>query len=62
MDDDDLEPRKAKKLFAPLKLDGVSDEDLCEYLAHLKAEIERVEAQRQAKGTMRGAAEAAFKS
>ncbi len=61
MDDDDLEPRKRKKLFTPAKLDGVSDEDLAEYLGHLKAEIERVEAQRQAKNAMRGAADAAFK-
>lgn len=60
--DDDLEPRKAKILFEPVKFDGLSDEDLGEYLAHLKAEIERVETQRQAKGAMRGAAEAAFRS
>ncbi len=60
--DDDLEPRKSKKLFEPLRFDGLSDEDLTDYLAHLKAEIERVEAQRQAKSAMRGAAKAAFKS
>ncbi len=61
MDDDDLEPRKPKKLFEPLKIERLSEEDLNEYLVHLRAEIGRTEAQLEAKRSMLGAAEAAFK-
>ncbi len=61
MDEDDLEPRKPKKLFEPLKLEGLSEEDLDEYLVHLRGEIGRADAQLEAKRSMRGAAAAAFK-
>ncbi len=61
MDEEDLEPRKPKKQFEPLKLEGLSEEDLNEYLLHLRGEIGRTEAQLAAKRSMRGAAEAAFK-
>ncbi len=61
MDEDDLEPRKPKKLFEPLKIEGLSEEDLNEYLVHLRGEIGRTEAQLEAKRSMRGAADAAFK-
>ncbi len=61
MDEDDLEPRKPKKLFEPLKLEVLSEENLREYLVHLRAEIGRTEAQLEAQCSMLGAAEAAFK-
>ncbi len=61
MDEHDLEPRKPKKLFQPLKLEGLSEEDLNEYLVHQRGEIGRTEAQLEAKRSMRGAADAAFK-
>ena len=44
---DDLDPRNAKK--KPLNLDDMNIEDLKEYVAVMKAEIERVEAKIKAK-------------
>ena len=44
---DDLDPRNAKK--KPLNLDDMNIEDLQEYVAVLRAEIERVKAKIKAK-------------
>ena len=60
MELDDL-PKKPKKPYEPLALEGWSATDLQHYLDHLQAETERVKASLDAKQGMRGAAEAIFK-
>jgi uncharacterized small protein (DUF1192 family) len=59
IDLDDLDPRNAKK--KPLNLDDMNIEDLREYVATLKAEIERVEAKINAKTSHASAAASLFK-
>jgi uncharacterized small protein (DUF1192 family) len=56
---DDLDPRNAKK--KPLNLDDMNIEDLKEYVATLKAEIDRVEAKIKGKQSHASAAAAFFK-
>jgi uncharacterized small protein (DUF1192 family) len=56
---DDLDPRHAKK--KPLNLDDMNIEDLQEYVAVLKAEIDRVEAKIKAKQGHASAAASLFK-
>jgi uncharacterized small protein (DUF1192 family) len=56
---DDLDPRHAKK--KPLNLDDMNIEDLQEYVAVLKAEIDRVEAKVKAKQGHASAAASLFK-
>ena len=56
---DDLDPRNAKK--KPLNLDDMNIEDLKEYVAVMKAEIERVEAKIKAKQSHASAAASFFK-
>ena len=56
---DDLDPRNAKK--KPLNLDDLNIEDLKEYVATLKAEIERVEIKIKAKRSHASAAASLFK-
>ena len=56
---DDLDPRQKKT--KPLNLDEMNIEDLREYVAVLKAEIERVEAKIKAKQGHASAAESLFK-
>lgn len=56
---DDLDPRNAKK--KPLNLDEMNIGDLEEYVAAMKAEIERVEAKIKAKQTHASAAASFFK-
>jgi uncharacterized small protein (DUF1192 family) len=56
---DDLDPRHAKK--KPLNLDDMNIEDLKEYVATLKAEIDRVEAKIKAKQGHASAAASLFK-
>ena len=60
IDLDDLDPRNARKA-KPLNLDDLNIEDLREYVAVLKAEIERVEAKMKAKQSHASAASAFFK-
>jgi uncharacterized small protein (DUF1192 family) len=56
---DDLDPRNAKK--KPLNLDEMNIGDLKEYVAAMKAEIERVEAKIRAKQTHASTAASLFK-
>jgi len=56
---DDLDPRNKKKTL--LNLDDMNIEDLQEYVAAMKAEIERVEAKIKAKQSHASAAAAFFK-
>lgn len=56
---DDLDPRQKKQ--KPLNLDDMNIGDLQEYVAVLKAEIERVEAKIRAKQSHASAAESFFK-
>ena len=56
---DDLDPRNARK--KPLNLDDMNIEDLKEYVATLKAEIDRVEAKIKAKQGHASAAASFFK-
>ena len=56
---DDLDPRQKKK--TPLNLDDMNIEDLQEYVAVLKAEIDRVEAKIKAKQGHASAAASLFK-
>jgi len=56
---DDLDPRQKKT--KPLNLDEMNVEDLKEYVAVLKAEIERVEAKINAKQSHASAAASLFK-
>jgi len=56
---DDLDPRNAKK--KPLNLDDMNIEDLQEYIAILRAEIERVETKVKAKQSHVSAAASFFK-
>ena len=56
---DDLDPRHKKT--KPLNLDDMNIEDLKEYVAVLRAEIERVEAKIKAKQGHASAAESLFK-
>jgi len=60
IDLDDLDPRNARKA-KPLNLDDLNIEDLKEYVAVLKAEIERVEAKMKSKQSHASAASAFFK-
>ncbi len=57
---DDLDPRQKKKPM-PLNLDEMNIEDLKEYVAALKAELDRVEAKIKAKQGHASAAAALFK-
>ncbi len=57
---EDLDSRNAKKA-KPLNLDDLHIDDLKEYVAVLKAEIERVEAKMKAKQSHASAAAAFFK-
>lgn len=57
---DDLDPRNAKKA-KPLNLDDLNIDDLKDYVAVLKAEIERVEAKIKSKQSHASAAAAFFK-
>ncbi|MBS0222968.1 MAG: DUF1192 domain-containing protein [Proteobacteria bacterium] len=56
---DDLDPRQKKT--KPLNLDDMNIEDLKEYVAVLKAEIERVEAKIGAKQSHASVAASLFK-
>jgi uncharacterized small protein (DUF1192 family) len=56
---DDLDPRQKKP--KPLNLDDMNIEDLQDYVAVLKAEIERVEAKIKAKQGHASAAASLFK-
>jgi len=56
---DDLDPRQKKPKL--LNLDDLNIEDLKEYVARLKAEIERVEAKIKAKQSHASAAASFFK-
>ena len=56
---DDLDPRNARK--KPLNLDDMNIEDLKEYAAAMRAEIERVEANIQATQSHASAAASFFK-
>ena len=56
---DDLDPRNAKK--KPLNLDEMNIDDLKEYVAAMKAEIERVEAKISSKQSHASAAASFFK-
>jgi uncharacterized small protein (DUF1192 family) len=56
---DDLDPRQKKP--KPLNLDEMNIDDLKEYVATLKAEIERVEAKIKAKQGHASAAASLFK-
>jgi uncharacterized small protein (DUF1192 family) len=56
---DDLDPRQKKP--KPLNLDEMSIDDLKEYVAAMKAEIERVEAKIKAKQGHASAAASFFK-
>ncbi len=56
---DDLDPRQKKP--KPLNLDEMNIDDLKEYVAILKAEIERVEAKIKAKQGHASAAASLFK-
>jgi uncharacterized small protein (DUF1192 family) len=56
---DDLDPRNAKK--KPVNLDDMNIEDLTDYVAVLKAEIERVETKIKAKQSHASAAATFFK-
>jgi uncharacterized small protein (DUF1192 family) len=56
---DDLDPRNAKK--KPVNLDEMNIDDLKEYVAAMKAEIERVEAKIKAKQSHASAAASFFK-
>ena len=60
IDLDDLDPRNAKKA-KPLNLDDLNIEDLQDYVATLKAEIDRVEAKIKAKQSHASAAASLFK-
>ena len=60
IDLDDLDPRNAKKA-KPLNLDDLNIEDLKEYVAVLKAEIERVEVKMKSKQSHASAAASFFK-
>ena len=57
--DDDLEPRNGPK--KPKPLDGMSVDELRDYIDALKAEITRVEATLSAKSAHMAAAAALFK-
>ena len=56
---DDLDPRQKKP--KPLNLDDMNIEDLREYVAALRAEIERVETKIKAKESHASAAASFFK-
>ena len=56
---DDLDPRQKKK--TPLNLDDMNIEDLEEYAAVLKAEMDRVDAKIKAKQSHASAAASIFK-
>ena len=56
---DDLDPRQKKP--TPRNLDALNIEDLKEYVAAMKAEIERVEAKIKAKQSHASAAASFFK-
>ena len=60
IDLDDLDPRNAKRA-KPLNLDDMNIDDLKEYVAVLKAEIERVETKMKSKQSHASAAASFFK-
>lgn len=60
MDADDLEPRKRKPELK--NLDPLSIDELREYIAELRREIERVEANIAAKSAHKNAVESLFKN
>jgi len=59
---DDLEPKKPAAREFPRNLDGMSVAELDEYIAELKAEIERVQGDIEAKKASQDAASSIFKS
>lgn len=59
-DEDDL-PKRPKPLFVPAKLEGRSVEEMKEYIADVKSEIERVSAEIEKRGGHKSAAESLFK-
>lgn len=61
MFDEDDRP-KPKNILQPRKLEGLSREDLHEYLEWLASEKERTESALKAKGSFEAAAAALFKS
>ena len=60
IDLDDLDPRNARKA-KPLNLDDLNIDDLKDYVATLRAEIERVDAKIKAKQSHASAAASFFK-
>ena len=60
IDLDDLDPRNARKA-TPLNLDDLNIDDLKDYVATLRAEIERVDAKIKAKQSHASAAASFFK-
>lgn len=60
MDEEDLEPRPPKGL-QPRVLDPLSIDELTGYIAELKAEIARVEAEIESKRNVRDSAEGIFR-
>ncbi len=61
MDSDDLEPRKAVST-APKDLESMGVEELEDYIAELKTELERVESKLASKKDYKAGAEAFFKA
>ncbi|MCC6467707.1 MAG: DUF1192 domain-containing protein [Alphaproteobacteria bacterium] len=61
MDLDDLEPRHSKKKAAPVNLQLMDIAELEDYIAELRAEIERAEAMIGSKKAVRSGADALFK-
>ncbi|MCI5049320.1 MAG: DUF1192 domain-containing protein [Rickettsiales bacterium] len=60
MFDEEENETKKKALFEPANLEGVSVEDMRDYIEDLKAEVARVEQALDQRGEMRSAAEALF--
>jgi len=61
MELDDLEPRHGKKKVAPVNLQGMDIAEIEDYIAGLKAEIERAQAMIQSKKAVLAGAAALFK-
>lgn len=61
MDDDDL-PKRARRLLQPPVLDGLGVDELTAYVAELRQEIMRVEAETARKQSHRSAADSFFRS
>lgn len=61
MDDDHYIPPHKQPAMFPRKLDGVSVAAMQEYVAELEAEIAKVKAEINARGSIKSAAESLFK-